>query len=186
MVAIFVSQAYNLTKAMMNIRYGTIDDAYMLADFGAKAFYDSFARDNSEENIRLYLQRAYSPEVQLKELSDPDAVFLIAEIDSEAVGYVKINLNHRDDAIQSAKTIEIERIYAAKEQIGKGVGKELMLACLQEARQRDCESIWLGVWEKNPRAIEFYKKWGFKEVGTHIFMVGNDPQRDFVMELELS
>lgn len=182
MFAIFVLQAYNLN---MNIRYGTIDDAKMLAEFGTKAFYDSFAKDNTEENIRLYLKRTYSPEIQLSELINPDVVFLIAELEGETVGYVKINLNSRDGSVQGSRTIEIERIYAAKEHIGKGVGKSLMQATFQEAKQRGCDSIWLGVWEKNPRAIDFYRKWGFKEVGTHVFMLGDDTQRDFVMELEL-
>lgn len=169
----------------MKIRYGTIDDAKMLAEFGAKAFYDSFANDNAEENIHLYLKRTYSPEIQLSELTNPEVVFLIAEIEDEAVGYVKINLNSRAGSVQGSRTIEIERIYAAKEHIGKGVGKSLMQACIEEAKQRDCDSLWLGVWEKNPRAIAFYKKWGFVETGTHAFMLGNDPQRDFIMELKL-
>lgn len=169
----------------MNIRYGTINDAKMLAEFGAKAFRDSFAKDNTEENMRLFLKRTYSPEIQLNELTNPNVVFLIAEIEGEAVGYVKINLNSRDKSVKSIKTIEIERIYAAKEHIGKGVGKSLMQASIQEAEQRGCDSLWLGVWEKNPRAIEFYKKWGFVEVGTHVFMLGDDPQRDYSMELRL-
>lgn len=182
MVAIFVLQAYN---SNMNIRYGTIEDAKRLAEFGAKAFYDSFANDNTEENIRLYLKRTYSPELQLSELINPDVVFLIAELEDETVGYVKINLKNRDDSVRGIRIIEIERIYAAKEHIGRGVGKLLMQASIQEARQRDYDSLWLGVWEKNPRAIEFYKKWGFKEVGTHVFMLGDDTQRDFIMELKL-
>lgn len=167
----------------MNIQYGTIDDAKMLAEFGAKAFRDSFAKDNTEENMHLFLKQTYSPELQLNEIANPNVVFLIAEIEGETVGYVKINLTNRGDSIKDTKTIEIERIYAAKEHIGKGVGKSLMLASIQEAKQRGCDSLWLGVWEKNPRAIEFYKKWGFVEVGAHVFMLGDDPQRDYIMEL---
>jgi len=170
----------------MDIRYGTIDDAKMLAEFGANAFYDSFAKDNTEENIRLFLESKYSTELQRKELSDPNVLFLIAEIEDEMIGYAKINLNSRDHSVQGEKSIEIERVYAAKEFIGKGVGKELMLACIDEAKKRDCDSIWLGVWEKNPRAIEFYKKWGFNEIGTHVFNLGNDPQKDYIMELRLT
>lgn len=167
----------------MKIRYGTVEDAKILSEFGAKAFYDSFAKDNTEENIRMYLKKTYSPEIQLQELSHPDVLFLIAEIDSKIVGYAKLNLNSRDVSIRSAKTLEIERIYAAKDYIGKGVGKELMQAGIDKARQRGCDSVWLGVWEKNPRAINFYKNWGFQEVGTHIFMIGDDPQKDFIMEM---
>jgi predicted GNAT superfamily acetyltransferase len=151
----------------MKIRYGTTDDAKMLAELGAKTFYDTFAKDNTPENIEAYLKASFSPEIQFNELSEPDNIFLIVE--SENI----------------PKPLEIRRIYATQEHLGKGVGKELMQATIREARARGCDCVWLGVWEKNQRAIDFYKKWGFREVGTHSFSVGNDPQNDYVMELVL-
>jgi ribosomal protein S18 acetylase RimI-like enzyme len=81
--------------------------------------------------------------------------------------------------------MELRRIYAVQEFIGKGVGKELMYRSIHEARQRDCDVIWLGVWEKNQRAIDFYKKWGFREVGAHLFALGDEPQNDLLMALDL-
>ncbi len=60
-----------------------------------------------------------------------------------------------------------------------------MQGCIQEALQRGCDSVWLGVWEKNSRAISFYKKMGFQEVGEHTFTLGYDPQRDIIMELRI-
>ena len=182
MVALFVWQAYNLN---MNIRYGTPNDAKMLAEIGAKTFHDSFAKDNTPEDIALYIERSFSPDIQLTQLSDPEIVYLVAEIDDKPVGYVKLNLYRDHNSQKYPKTLELERIYSIKEFIGRGVGKELMLACIEEAKQRGCDSLWLGVWEKNPRAIAFYKKWGFVEIGTHMFVLGKDPQRDFVMELRL-
>ena len=167
----------------MKIRYGNISDASMLFELGAKTFFDTFARDNTPENISLYMERSFSREIQLDELSQPDIIFLIAELENEPVGYAKLRMNSHEESVKGTKVIEIERIYAAQEHIGKGVGKELMRACINEATRRGCDSVWLGVWEKNQRAIEFYAKWGFKEVGTHIFMLGDDPQRDFIMEL---
>jgi ribosomal protein S18 acetylase RimI-like enzyme len=172
-------------ELLMNVRYGNLSDATMLSELGAKTFYDAFARDNTPENIRLYIRRSFSKEIQLNELSRPEIVFLIAELEDRPVGYAKLNLNSKDESARGTKVMEIERIYASQEFIGRGVGKELMKACINEARQRGCDSIWLGVWEMNQRAIDFYAKWGFKEVGTHIFMLGNDPQKDFVMELKL-
>jgi GNAT superfamily N-acetyltransferase len=169
----------------MKIRYGNFDDANLLAELGAKTFTDSFAADNTPENTALYIERSFSPEIQHAQLSDPNVVFLIAEVDDQTVGYAKLNLNRDHESQENPKTMELERIYSIKELIGKGVGSELMQACIDEARQQGCDSLWLGVWEKNPRAIAFYKKWGFKEIGTHTFMLGNDPQRDFVMELRL-
>jgi len=170
----------------MKVRYGNTSDAMMLSELGAKTFHDTFAKDNTPENINLYMKKSFSREIQLDELSRPDIMFLIAEWEDEPVGYAKLKMNSPDEALKGTKVMEIERIYASQEFIGRGVGKELMKACINEARQRGFDSIWLGVWEMNQRAIDFYAKWGFQEVGTHIFMLGDDPQRDFVMELNVA
>ena len=169
----------------MKVRYGIVDDATMLSELGAKTFYDTYARDNTPENIDSYISKSFSKEIQLNELSDTNIVFLIAELENEPVGYAKLKLDSKDESITGTKVIEIERIYSLQEYIGKGIGKALMQAAIDEAKQKDCNSIWLGVWEKNPRAINFYKKWGFREVGSHIFTVGDDPQRDLVLELRI-
>lgn len=170
----------------MKVRYGTIDDAAMLAELGARTFYETFAKDNTPENIAAYLKDSFSPDIQFNELSEPDNVFLIVESENIPIGYAQLIINSRDQRIHRTKPLEIRRIYALQEYLGKGVGKELMQATIREARQRGCDSIWLGVWEKNHRAIDFYKKWGFRKVGTHLFSVGDDPQNDYVMELKLT
>ena len=170
----------------MNIRHGTTADAKMLSELGAKTFYDTFAKDNTSENMSAHLKKSFSSEIQFAELSVPEHIFLIAEEESQPIGYAQLIMDSKDEALAGNKSLEVRRIYAAQEYIGKGIGKALMQASIQEAKQRGCDSIWLGVWEKNPRAIEFYKKWGFKEVGTHIFTVGDDPQQDFIMELLLT
>jgi len=169
----------------MNIRYGTSKDARMLSELGAKTFYDTFAKDNTPENMAAHLTNSFSPEIQFAELSDPNNIFLIAESEGHPIGYAQLILQSKDDSLAGTNPLEILRIYASQEYIGKGVGKELMQAAISEAQQRGCDSIWLGVWEKNLRAIEFYKKWGFKTVGAHTFTVGEDPQKDFIMELVL-
>ena len=167
----------------MNIRYGITGDAKMLSELGAKTFYDTFAKDNTPENMAAHLKNYFTPEIQSAELANPNYIFLIAENERKPIGYAQLNLNSIEGFLSGTKTLEVRRIYASQEYIGKGVGKALMQAAIDESKHRGCDSIWLGVWEKNPRAIEFYKKWGFKEVGSHIFTVGDDPQRDFVMEL---
>ena len=169
----------------MKIRYGTTDDAKMLAELGAKTFYDTFVKDNTPGNIEAYLKASFSPEIHFNELSEPDNIFLIVESENIPIGYAQLILNSKDEAINRTKPLEIRRIYATQEYLGKGVGKELMQATIIEARKRGCDCVWLGVWEKNQRAIDFYEKWGFREVGTHLFSVGDDPQNDYVMELEL-
>lgn len=170
----------------MKIRHGTTADAKLLSELGARTFYDTFAKDNTPGDMEAYLKQSFSPEIQFHELSRPHAIFLIAESEGMPIGYAQLLMNSEDEAIRGMKPLEIRRIYTAQEYLGKGVGKELMQATLSEARARGCDCVWLGVWEKNQRAIDFYKKWGFREVGTHVFSVGEDPQNDFVMELKLT
>src|SRR5215213_5551019 len=163
----------------MNIRYGTIEDATLLSELGAKTFYETFAKDNTPENMDTYLRKSFSPEIQLNELSEPDIIFVLVESEGILVGYAQLILNSQDEQIKHKRPMELRRIYTAQEYLGKGVGKELMKAAIDEARKQECDCIWLGVWEKNQRAIDFYKRWGFRAVGTHTFSVGGDPQNDF-------
>ena len=170
----------------MNIRYANENDAILLADLGRKTFNDTFASQNSPENITLYLSKSFSEEIQTKELENPNVMFLIAESDGQPIGFVKLKMHNTIEGVSGQKPIELERIYSIHEYIGKGVGAELMKRSIQEARERGFDCLWLGVWEENPRAIKFYEKWGFKKVTTHTFLLGTDPQNDFIMELDLS
>lgn len=78
--------------------------------------------------------------------------------------------------------IEIARIYAVRHFIGKGTGSALMQKCIDIAKEMNREVVWLGVWEHNKLAIDFYSKWGFEKFGEHVFVLGNDPQTDWMMK----
>ena len=170
----------------MRIRYANENDSSLLADLGRKTFYDSFIDGNTEEDIALYLTEHYSSEIQSSEIEDTNTIFLIAEINEIAVGYTKLKAQSSSDGVTATNPIELQRIYSIKEYIGKGVGAELMKASISEAKEKGFNSIWLGVWEKNERAIKFYERWGFKKVGEKNFTLGNDTQNDFTMELRLT
>lgn len=165
----------------LNIRQATPQDNELLAEIGAETFYDSFAPDNTPGNMAAYLAASFSPQQQAAELADPNSSFLIAEIGDEVVGYARLKFADPPQALAGQKTVEIARFYARKRWIGQGVGARLMQSCLEQARQRGCQTIWLDVWEKNPRAIAFYAKWGFFEIGTQTFQLGDDLQRDLLM-----
>ncbi len=170
----------------MNIRYANENDSSLLANLGRKTFYDSFIDGNTEEDMALYLSKQYSSEIQFSEITDPNITFLIAEINEVPVGYTKLKAKSSGDGVTATNPIELQRIYSIKEYIGKGVGAELMKASISEAKEKGFNCIWLGVWEKNERAINFYERWGFKKVGKHFFTLGNDTQSDFTMELSLT
>lgn len=169
----------------LTIRRGTIADARLLSELGARTFADTFAVDNTPENLAEYMAASFNVAQQTAELKDPASTFLIAEVDGRAAGYAKLRAGEHEQAVEGANPVELVRLYVSREWLGRGLGAELMRACLDEARQAGHGTIWLGVWEGNPRAQAFYKKWDFRTVGEHIFQLGSDPQRDLVMERAL-
>jgi GNAT superfamily N-acetyltransferase len=175
-----------MEKPDVSIRRATADDNLLLARLGARTFYDTFACDNTAEDMAAYLADSFSPRKQAEELADPLTVFLIAEIDEEAAGYAKLQAAEPSDCITGPSPIELVRLYALKDWIGHGIGATLMQACLDEAGRRGYQTMWLGVWERNLRAQAFYRKWGFVEVGTHIFQLGDDRQTDILMQRQIA
>ena len=176
------SNQSGMTDAKIEIRAATASDNTVLAEFGAQTFYDTYAADTPSEELAAYIADAFDPGVQSAELADPRAVFLIAEVDGEIVGYARLREGPPPSNVAGKRPIELERIYASKAWIGQGVGSALMEACLAEAGRRGRDSIWLGVWERNTRAQAFYRKWGFNEAGTQPFQMGDELHNDVLMQ----
>lgn len=161
------------------------DQAEIIADMSRRTFYDSFAADNTEENMNLFLERQFDRQSLIDELSQPGNTFLLASLDGKPAGYCRLQENTHPPELGDAPSIEIVRLYAEKAAIGHGIGKALMQTALDIAGGLEKEWIWLGVWEHNHRALKFYEKWGFERFGQHIFMVGDDPQTDWYMKRRL-
>jgi ribosomal protein S18 acetylase RimI-like enzyme len=169
----------------IDIRPAVAADNHLLSELGRRTFSDSFAAENTPENMRTYLEASFSPQIQAAELADPDSLFLIAEVEGETAGYARLHTGTAPSFLNARQPIELARIYADRPWIGRSVGPALMAACLQEAARRGCDLVWLGVWQHNPRAIAFYRKWGFEIAGTQRFQLGDDLQTDWVMRREV-
>ncbi|HEX3102259.1 MAG TPA: GNAT family N-acetyltransferase [Pyrinomonadaceae bacterium] len=171
----------------VSIRQATPDDAKLLTDLSYTTFWDAFAHHpkNAPDDLAHYMRQAFSVEQIAAELSEPNAIFLIAEIDGKPAGYAKLNLDVIEDGVTAERPIELARLYSHREYIGKGVGQNLMDACFEFAKINEHDVMWLGVWEYNPRAQRFYEKNGFRQVGRHIFQLGSDPQTDLLMQREI-
>lgn len=165
----------------ITIRRAAPADAARLAAFASGAFVDTFGADNTPEDMTAYLAESFGEAVQRSELEDPEVTVLLAESDKELVGYAMLRDGAVATPVDSTRAIEIARLYAGKPWIGAGIGALLMRSCLTEARSRDKDTIWLGVWERNARAIAFYRRWGFADVGSQSFQLGGDLQSDRVM-----
>lgn len=165
----------------ITIRQATTADATLLASLAATAFSDSFAADNSAENMSLYMDKAFGEAIQRDELSDSQRTVYFAEQDGEVVGYTMLHEGPVPASVGDDDALEITRLYSVKRAIGTGVGAALMQKCVDEAAARGKRTLWLGVWESNTRAIAFYQRWGFVDVGAQTFTLGHDVQSDRVM-----
>jgi diamine N-acetyltransferase len=169
-------------ESKLIIRQGEIQDAALLAELAARTFSETFALDNTPENMAAYLAATFSPAQFAADLADPRGVFQMAETNGVAVGYAMLRSGTVPEQVTGERPIELVRLYVSRDSLGSGVGAALMQACLDEAKQRGHQTLWLGVWEHNNRAQAFYRKWNFREVGTHLFQLGDDPQMDLLME----
>lgn len=170
----------------VTIRRAVPGDAELLAELGTKIFRDTFAEFNTVEDMAEYLSGSFSPAIQAAEIAEPDSYFLIATIGDEPAGYARLSFGPPPEGARTpdrgmTRPLEIVRFYVDSRWHGRGIAAELMRSCLAEARREGGDLIWLAVWKENPRAISFYRKWGFGIAGEKIFQLGSDPQTDLVM-----
>ena len=170
----------------IHIKKVTLDEIDQLQNIGRQTFTETFSAGNTEENMKKYLEEGFSIEKLTSELTDINSEFYFATINNTVVGYLKINFGQSQTELKDDKAFEIERIYVLKEYHGKNVGQLLYEKAIEIAKQKNKDYLWLGVWEENPRAINFYKKNGLVEFDKHIFKLGNDEQTDIMMKLQLN
>ena len=163
------------------VRRAATNDAELLAEIGARTFSDTFAADNTAADMSDYLAKSFGVDSQADELSDHSSTFLIAEIEDRVDGYAKLQLRSAPACVDGPSPIELSRLYVSQDWIGRGVAQVLIDECFSTAKEAGCQTMWLGVWERNSRAQSFYRKCGFATVGTQAFRLGSDLQTDLVM-----
>ena len=162
------------------------NDVNQLQEISRQTFYETFSEQNTIEDMQNYLENNLSSDKLKQELEDINSEFYFSIFDNKVIGYLKINYGQAQTELKDQKSVEIERIYVLKTYHGKNIGQVLYEKALDIASMTRAHSVWLGVWEKNMRAINFYKKNGFVEFDKHIFKLGNDNQTDIMMRLQLA
>lgn len=175
---------------MISIKKASLSDLEIVAKLGAQTFRETYSQANTKNDMDKYISDAFSLKEIKKELLDEKSVFFLASLDGKNIGYAKMSTNRKIRKLKKIKAIELERLYVLKEIIGKGAGKALMECCLDYAKNHGFEVIYTQVWgdmyDKNLKAIEFYKKWGFEPFGEEIFKLGESEQKDILMKKEIS
>jgi diamine N-acetyltransferase len=169
----------------VTIRVAGAADAAVISDLARRTFYDTFAATNDPADMALYLDGAYSIDIQTRELNDRDITTLLVEEDGIAIAYAMVRSGHVPECISGPDPIELWRFYVDRGWHGRGIAAALMDRVKLAAAARGAKTLWLGVWERNDRARAFYVKCGFADAGEHIFLFGPDPQTDRVMVTSL-
>ncbi len=167
------------------IRQATDEDAGALTVLAERTFRGAFGADNNPEDLELHCQTYFSPDIQLQEIRDPKQDTVVAVFNEELVAFTQVRRLSAKECVGGQHPTELHRIYVSDEWHGKGVAQQLMAEVFSIAKGVGADKLWLGVWEENPKGIAFYTKCGFKPVGSHIYQVGSDPQKDLVLSIDM-
>jgi len=170
---------------MIEIRAATRADIPELRRVAIETQVDTFGAQNTPEVMEAFLRENYDTARLEEEFEVKDAIYYLAMEGDTLAGFIRLRKTDEVDHLLGNNNLELQRLYVSKSFQGKKVGAALMQYALDYARGQQAEWLWLGVWEKNTRAQEFYFKWGFERFSEHVFWMGPDPQTDWLMRLKL-
>jgi ribosomal protein S18 acetylase RimI-like enzyme len=159
-----------------------LNDMPELLDVARKAFLQAFTAKNKLENVNAYLDVAFTLDQFISEFQNSSSTFFKLVKGEEIIGYTKVNLCPAQSDVHDPDSLEIARLYLLDEFTGLGLGKKLLERAIDFAKQHNKKYIWLGVWEHNLGAIEFYKRNGFEKFSSHPFTFGDEIQTDWLMK----
>ena len=170
----------------MRVRPAGAPDAPWLAALAERTFRETYTAHNTPDDMERYVAAHFGAALQETELRDPRRITLVAEDAGRAAGYAQLTRGPAPESVTGPAPMEIVRFYVDRPWHGRGVAQTLMAATASTAHAAGARTLWLGVWERNERAIAFYRKSGFADVGTKIFVLGTDHQRDLVLARPLT
>ena len=163
-----------------------VEDLSLLIELSVNTFIETFAAQNTDANMKEYLSTRMTEKQLSKELKNPDSEFFFAYVETECIGYLKLNFNSAQvETVFNNTAFEIERIYLLNSHQGIKLGSQLLEWCIEYGKSKNYKKLWLGVWEFNYKAIGFYKHKKFKPFDQHVFQLGTDPQTDILMQLDI-
>lgn len=169
----------------LRIKVACTNDTEVVSWLGRTTFSETYGSHNDQKNFQKYLEDSFSVESTQQQLEDTGNFFLLAQLEQKTIGYAKLRENNKPFHDKTINAVELERIYVLKDYQGEGVGQNLLDKCLAFAQLRKYPVMWLGVWEKNLKAVKFYQRQGFVVFGSHKFQLGDEEQNDLLMKKDL-
>jgi len=163
-----------------------VEGAAALAALKADTFSESFAAANDPAQLAAHLARAFPVDAVSAQLVDPRCDTTWVLDDGKPVGYLKVNCGTAQTVPGLSDGLEVEQLYVLASHHGQGLGGQLLDLATEKARERGLTYVWLGVWEHNTNAISLYRHRGYEEFGQHVFMFGEEEQRDVLMRMDLA
>lgn len=170
---------------MTQLHQCSVADVDELRAVSIETYTDTFGEFNSDENMRIYLEDAYNREKLTAELAETNSQFFFMKENNETVGYLKLNLGNAQTEYIGDNLLEVERIYVRTAFLRNGYGTKLIQTAEEIARELGVKGMWLGVWEHNQRALNFYSKMGFRHISQHSFFMADDEQIDLIYYKDL-
>ncbi|MBS1557760.1 MAG: GNAT family N-acetyltransferase [Bacteroidetes bacterium] len=170
---------------MIRIRKAKIEEVPAIRELAIEVYTDTFADSNTPENLQAFFRDSYDLEKFKTEFYEPDSVLYIALDNLKIIGFLRLRKSNEVEHHLGTNTIELHRMYIHRDYHGTAVARKLIEQAFEYAKKKNYEWMWLGVWEKNPRAQKFYAKWGFERFSEHIFQMGDDPQTDWLLKKKL-
>ena len=170
---------------MATIRRARAGDAAALAELAEHSFRDAFSEGADPADMALHCAASFGPGIQAREIADPGWVTIVADEAGALIGFAQLRLRSDKHCVVAARPSELYRLYVARRWHGRGVAQPLMEAVMGTAARAGSDRIWLGVWVENPRAMAFYRKYGFEVVGEHEFPFGAERLTDLIMAADV-
>lgn len=167
------------------VRYGAPPEAPALSALASKAFRDTYRGLDSEQDIADYVDKHLDVAAFDEVLRDPQRTTLLADVAQRLAGYAVLRRAPGPACVAGPSPIELERFYLTVEYIGRGLGAQFMSAVCAKALRQGARTIWLGVYDRNVRAVAFYERCGFRQVGSKEFPSGGRIYLDPIYAVDL-
>lgn len=171
---------------MIIIRELTEKDIPALRELAIRIFTDTFAGNNTSENLEAFLNTDYTIDKFQNEFKEAGSRYFFAEAEGVPAAYLRLRKNDEAEKYLGKNTIELHRIYVDQNYQGRKIGAQLMQQAVDIATELKVDWIWLGVWEHNPKAQNFYHQWGFERFSEHAFRMGDELQTDWLMKKRIN